>query len=444
MPYFINCPRCNAENDYSSVNPKCGKCSGTGRDWRDDYELADYHAWANITIEELQSEKIIANEHYNKPVIFIYRESIPSVQEDKDEIAKAYGQPKKEKTTLVFCNHKWKNLSSEEKEICVVCGRERIGGIIQYRADLTHLSEHTDVLNQSKPTGKILDYNKKIHDSRYYFPNRCCGCKEYASTSGEPETGSDSIFCNIGGEVRADTGCDQFTPDVTASCTDCWNYSNKISEFTEQHICAIHGNLLKKIQGYCHEYVMKEETDTEIPPSEDSVEFSRSLKEKNEYPYDPDCRGKILDAMKLIGIGFVIYEMQSCDHCLFEINKTIDFGHCNHHDVSLLRYNDRSCDSFLWKDSIIKDRHPKLLVSAQLYHGGIRFHRLSDTLLLKADPEPKEKDQEFCLVNSNDHSDICFIEPYLLSSVKFNPDDGYVHANYASSDLDVLINRPLA
>ena len=37
--YYIFCTRCNADGSFKNVQRDCGKCCGTGKDWRDETEV---------------------------------------------------------------------------------------------------------------------------------------------------------------------------------------------------------------------------------------------------------------------------------------------------------------------------------------------------------------------------------------------------------------------
>lgn len=88
MAYFLHCVRCNKDGSYAAVDPECAKCDGTGRDWRQDEELLDYHKWAGIQPHELLGRlNIKVNDPLRGEVWFFYRARTNSVEEDKAEVA---------------------------------------------------------------------------------------------------------------------------------------------------------------------------------------------------------------------------------------------------------------------------------------------------------------------------------------------------------------------
>lgn len=87
MPYFLYCVRCNEDGSYSNVNINCPKCDGTGNDWRADKELSDYHKWSELTIEQLKEHKELKSPN---GITFIYGERIPSVKEEREQLAKKH------------------------------------------------------------------------------------------------------------------------------------------------------------------------------------------------------------------------------------------------------------------------------------------------------------------------------------------------------------------
>ncbi|RYG90054.1 hypothetical protein EU803_15695 [Loktanella sp. IMCC34160] len=88
MPYFLHCMRCNEDGTYSNVNLECGKCDGTGRDWRKDDELLDFHKWAGLQPHELAGRlNVKVHDTHRGDIWFLYRPRINSVQEDRAEVA---------------------------------------------------------------------------------------------------------------------------------------------------------------------------------------------------------------------------------------------------------------------------------------------------------------------------------------------------------------------
>ena len=88
MAYFLHCVRCNKDGTYTSVASDCGKCDGTGRDWRDDKELLDYHKWSGLQPHELLGRINVKVEDSSRgEVWFFYRPRINSVAEDRSEVA---------------------------------------------------------------------------------------------------------------------------------------------------------------------------------------------------------------------------------------------------------------------------------------------------------------------------------------------------------------------
>lgn len=334
MPYFVNCPRCNDDNSYKNLGKPCTKCEGMGRDWRDDSELeSSYHSWAGISIDALKSCKVHKITRYKKESTFTYAEQIPTctMKEEIEQIRTSLGIVEPEAVSQIFCTHIWVTDTVENIEVCEACKKTR-------------------VLENPISSSQPLNYNKNLHDTQYYFPNRCYSCKEYSNTrsdNGNPISGEDIVYCNIGGEVRAEDGCGKFIPDNTAECGgrgmgSCWNYSKSYDGEKEVIHCDIRGKLTSLENGYCSDHIAKERTDVEIPPIENSLNKSKALFGTLEYPRNPDIRGVILDAMKECGIRMVSKEEFSfnkrCKTCLHESPTIQDLGKCNYHKVPLLCY----------------------------------------------------------------------------------------------------------
>lgn len=395
MPYFLNCRRCNEDNSYSTIKSGCGKCDGTGRDWRDDHELENLHSWSKITIEELKSNGVMKRTRHSELFIFTYRPELLSVDEDKQEVKNLYGY----------------DLS--KKDVPMIFG------------DQQQRNHEVDIIQE------LLKYNKKLHDSRYYFPNRCEGCKEYASTRGDVEHGKDKIFCNIGGEVYAEDGCREFEADVTAGCSNCWNYIRKFNGPIEQSLCNLHGELEKKISGYCPEHVRMERTEEPIPPAPDCVERSREMIGDEEYPRDPAIRKIILDAMRQVGISETITPNLTCCNCKNEVREGgYMWGYCSHHNISLLCQDDRSCDCYAVKDGVAIDKYPKISISAQLYSDGTSYYQINEHLSLCAEPNHK-----FSIVRHDNLQVLTKLEDYMLRAIKYDENDQKIHVKYVGEEI---------
>lgn len=252
MPYFTNCPRCNADNKYdklgtgADLSNSCPKCSGTGRDWRNDNELESYHSWANLGIDDLRSRLTHVVERNGSTVYFTYRDAVPrySIKKEIEEIRKELKIDEAPYVSQIFCTHSWTPKFSSNEESCAKCGKIRV---LQASEDQVKLD---------------FQYNKLLHDTIKFFPNRCYACEEYANTTspnGNPLSGDDLIFCNIGGSVRADEGCKHFKPDNTAECDSCWNFSR--NKNGEAYHCDIQGRLTNMAWGSCPYHVEKERRD---------------------------------------------------------------------------------------------------------------------------------------------------------------------------------------
>lgn len=244
MPYFVNCPRCNDDNCYTKLGEKCVKCNGSGRDWRGDDELKSYHSWAEISIEDLERDKVLSVENYGKISVFTYQSEIPNsdytIEEEVRDIRESLGLSEQEHVSQIFCTHKWVSNSSSGEEECEHCGKTR--------------------LQSQAQKSKRFSYDKSLHDIAEYFPNRCYACEEYANTTsdnGNPMNGADKVYCNIGGIVRADEGCDQFKPDATAECDSCWNFSRN-KDGAAYH-CDVQGKLANMVWGRCAFHVEKDD-----------------------------------------------------------------------------------------------------------------------------------------------------------------------------------------
>jgi len=61
MPFFLNCDKCNIDDNFQAINPDCGRCDGTGRDWRDDHELNFFAKGAFNLNELIQAGEIELN-----------------------------------------------------------------------------------------------------------------------------------------------------------------------------------------------------------------------------------------------------------------------------------------------------------------------------------------------------------------------------------------------
>lgn len=43
--YYAYCIKCNRDGSFNNVDRGCGKCCGTGKDWREASELDWYKSW---------------------------------------------------------------------------------------------------------------------------------------------------------------------------------------------------------------------------------------------------------------------------------------------------------------------------------------------------------------------------------------------------------------
>lgn len=364
MPYFLNCVRCNKDNKYSNLGKTCPKCDGTGRDWREDHELEDYHKWAGFGIDELKEKGVIEFvDEYDELKVFTYMDSIPtcSISAEIEEIRKSLPESQAASTqpSQIFCKHDWQAKASEAMEVCSKCGKER------------------EIAEEAKPEKVVLQYNKDLHDHRYYFPNRCYACDHYSDSRGEPESGSDMIFCNIGGKVRADTGCAEFKADVTAECKSCWNLSSEFQGSTISYTCDLKGPIQSLVWGSCNEHVEKERTDEPLPAAPDAISKNKAFLVKKEYPHDPKIRKPILDAMIESGIRYVTSDEFSldrrCSTCARESKIEGNYGSCGYHELGILcysgdnpyGYDEKICEHYSRKEDISSVGYPKVYIDVR-------------------------------------------------------------------------------
>ncbi|MBL7003574.1 MAG: hypothetical protein ISR69_06075 [Gammaproteobacteria bacterium] len=420
MPYYLNCTRCNKDNKFRNLGSPCKKCSGTGRDWREDHELEGFHKWAGFGIDELKEKGVIEFvDEYDELKVFTYMDSIPtcSISAEIEEIRKSLGNKLEAASypSQIFCKHEWVRKGGESIEVCSKCEKER---------------EIVDIVKQEKV---VLQYNKDLHDQRYYFPNRCYACDHYSDSRGEPESGSDMIFCNIGGKVQADTGCPEFNADITAGCQDCWNYSKNFDEIIEKHFCDINGKLTTVLSGYCSEYVHKERTNKPIPPANNCLEISRNLIGNKTYPRDPSVRKVILDAMNEAGLFPETIQGHNCKNCSYQVrDKVYEWGACSYHDITLLCQDDRNCKYFKPSNESDISRYHKILITASLYGDNNKNHYpINEHISLCA-----ESGHKFSLVKNNDnHEYIIQLEDYLLRSIYFSEENNSIIAEYVGSSI---------
>lgn len=379
MPYYLNCTRCNEDNKFRNIGNSCPKCSGTGRDWRDDHALEGFHKWAGITINELKKKGIIEFINDSGELkVFTYMDSIPtcSIKEEIEEIRRSLGDEPSvnSKTSQIFCQHDWHPQKDKKViEICSKCGKER---------------KTADEVRTEKV---VLQYNKELHDRRYYFPNRCYACDHYSNSRGEPESGSDIIYCNIGGEVRADTGCADFKADVTAECKNCWNLINEYQGSAISYTCDLKGSIKSLVSDGCTEHVRRERTENEIPAAPDAIPKSKAFIEKKGYPDDPKIREPIIDAMNESGIRYVNQDEfsfdQRCTTCVYENKIMSDFGSCEYHGIGILcysgnnhyGYDEKICEHYTRKQDIAPVKYP--LIYIELNREGNR--KLNDNYHVK-------------------------------------------------------------
>lgn len=342
MPYFLNCPRCNKDNKYTNLGQECKKCDGTGRDWREDYELEGYHSRYSLKIEDLKREGIIAlKDSEGNLFVFTYQDSIPkySIKQEIEEIRESLNLPPPIST--IFCQHNWEDKPNSNYEYCTLCKKER------------EKKFHEEL--------KSFKYNKELHDSKYYFPNRCYGCEFYVDSQGDsPKNGSELVYCNKGGVVATDTGCLEFKPDITAECGNCWNHNSPNCDILKEVNTIKNGN-----RTYCIYHVQKERTDEPLiyKSTLSEVEFSKKIIE-SEYPYDVEVRRKIFDLMESSGIRMVTKEEFSfnkrCLSCSFHQSLhdhdsyQKDYAKCNFFGIYLLNhtggnpygYDEKICDNY--------------------------------------------------------------------------------------------------
>ncbi len=91
------------------------------------------------------------------------------------------------------------------------------------------------------------------------YKNRCFGCSSYDSIHpyhlNKVRCSDDSIQCPVGGTVSIGKGCQSFTPDITACCSqNCWNWKGSDDIYD---ICTKHGKLLEE-KTYCQDYIHRE------------------------------------------------------------------------------------------------------------------------------------------------------------------------------------------
>lgn len=358
MPYFINCPRCNRDNKYLKLDGDCPRCSGTGRDWWEDYWLESLHSWALITLDKLKEYHFVEIAHGVDSYVFTYRDEIPeySIKKQIAEISEELGDIGEIVTetapSQIFCTHTWwRDDSDSSIESCLKCGKTR------------KVKFDEDTPNEG------LIYNKDLHDNRYYFPNRCYACEHYSDSRSQPRSAEDLIFCNFGGVVPPDAGCLQFKPDFDAKCNGCWNFIFTFEGGKEYISCDVLGELSSRKYSGCWSHVGKESTGVEIPPVDNAIELSKTYS-YTDYKNDPRIRHAIFDAMMQSGIQMPTSEELSydkrcatCTHvnpCAHINHYNLDFGRCDHKGIALINYT--GSNRFGYDEKICEDysRSPSL------------------------------------------------------------------------------------
>ena len=97
MPFFLNCDKCNIDDNFQNIDADCGRCDGTGRDWRDDHEL-DFFAKGVFNLDDLikageielnlDGEIQLSDPNEYRPFrrLYTYRPKILSRQQDWAEL----------------------------------------------------------------------------------------------------------------------------------------------------------------------------------------------------------------------------------------------------------------------------------------------------------------------------------------------------------------------
>lgn len=82
MPFYIYCIRCNSDGSYGAVDKDCGKCSGTGNDWREDHETS-YLDRYDVSLEDLKKKSKVKSK--DGTYIF-YLDDFPSLEEERSRV----------------------------------------------------------------------------------------------------------------------------------------------------------------------------------------------------------------------------------------------------------------------------------------------------------------------------------------------------------------------
>lgn len=113
--------KCNKNGLYRDVDVNCGKCCGTGNDWRDDSDLEGFHGFYGLKIKNLIKNIELLSE---RGVKFFYKNEIPSVEEEREEIIKILSSQK----TSITEDIEPPEFTIKYSTKCPICHRENFLG----------------------------------------------------------------------------------------------------------------------------------------------------------------------------------------------------------------------------------------------------------------------------------------------------------------------------
>ncbi|MFI3188378.1 hypothetical protein BCS42_16355 [Crenothrix sp. D3] len=169
---------------------------------------------------------------------------------------------------------------------------------------------------------------------------------------------------------------------------------------------------------YCEYFLIKNFSE-DGNEDEEAREEVKEIAKKINHPTEYWRRDNIHSVMEEKDIGGIIRYNQGCYTCDFYESKPSDIDFCKFHNIEIFA-DERYCENYHGDNN-----ENKILTTAALYSKGMRYIPLNDNLSLKASPN-----HTFSIVKSSDLSELYDIEPYLLDSVQFDSNDGFVHANY--------------
>lgn len=163
---------------------------------------------------------------------------------------------------------------------------------------------------------------------------------------------------------------------------------------------------------------------------EKAREEVKEISKRLNYPKEYWRRSNIHKVMDEKGIGYVVFKNKSCITCEYCDNEYSSIGYCKFHNIELF-LEDRYCENYQG-NNIKNNGNKEILITAALYDGGTRLIPINEAYSLKA-----STDHTFSIVRLDDAKELFSIEPYLLRSVEFSDDEGYVYAKYVHK-VDVI------